>query len=524
MSIIRLAATAILRNDKMYAKVNSLGLFGLNAFPVDVEIETSKGTPSFDIIGLADTAIKESRERIRSALRASLISFPLNRIIVNLAPADTKKTGSIHDLAIFTALLCVTGNVPTDISRSAFIGEVSLNGDVRGVNGVLPMVLLAQREGFDEVFVPEINAYEASVVEGIRVYGVKNTAELITHFDGSKPLKPQDKYSVRDEQRFEQVDFSEVKGQLQAKKALEVAAAGGHNVLMIGAPGSGKSMMAKRITTILPAMTFEESIETTNVHSICGILDPDTPLVTRRPFRSPHHTISSAGLSGGGSIPHPGEISLAHNGVLFLDELAEFARPSLEILRQPLEDKRVTISRASGTVTYPCSFMLIGAMNPCPCGYFGSPNHECRCTQKQVSAYLAKISGPMLDRFDIHCRINPVDFESISSKTSEESSAAIRERVQRARELQLARYKGTGITCNAAIGDNIINEICPLTDTAKDTLKNVFDKMGLSARGYNRILKLSRTIADMAGSEVIDKLHISQAVQFRTLDRQFWGK
>lgn len=508
----------------MYAKVNSLGLFGLNAFPVDVEIETSKGTPSFDIIGLADTAIKESRERIRSALRASLISFPLNKIIVNLAPADTKKTGSIHDLAIFTALLCVTGNVPADISKSAFIGEVSLNGDVRGVNGVLPMVLLAKKEGFSEVFVPEINAYEASVVEGIKVYGAKNTAELIKHFDGSEPLTPQDKYIVREEQRFDTVDFADVKGQHQAKKALEIAAAGGHNLLMIGAPGSGKSMMAKRITTILPAMTFEESIETTNVHSICGILDPDTPLVTSRPFRSPHHTISSAGLSGGGSIPHPGEISLAHNGVLFLDELAEFARPTLEILRQPLEDKKVTISRASGTVTYPCSFMLIGAMNPCPCGYFGSPNHECRCTKPQVAAYLAKISGPMLDRFDIHCRINPVDFESMSSKSKEESSAAIRERVQKAREIQNLRYKGTGITCNAAISDSLISEVCPMTDAARETLKNVFDKMGLSARGYNRILKLSRTIADMTGEEVIDKQHIAQAVQFRTLDRQFWGK
>lgn len=508
----------------MYAKVNSLGLFGLNAFPVDVEIETSKGTPSFDIIGLADTVIRESRERIKAALRASYINFPLSRIIVNLAPADTKKTGSAHDLAIFTALLCITGNITADISRAAFIGEVSLNGDLRGVNGVLPMVLLAKKEGFTQVFVPEINAYEASVVEGIKVYGVKNTADLIKHFDGSAPIAPQPAYKVREAERFDEVDFSEVKGQRTVKKALEIAAAGGHNVLMIGAPGSGKSMMAKRINTILPGMTFEESIETTNVHSICGILDPDTPLVTKRPFRSPHHTISSVGLSGGGSVPHPGEISLAHNGVLFLDELAEFARPTLEVLRQPLEDKKITISRESGTVTYPCSFMLIAAMNPCPCGYFGHPNHECRCTKNQVTAYLSRISGPMLDRFDIHCRINPVDFESMSSTAKEESSAEIRERVLKAREIQTARFKGTGITCNAGISDGIIAEVCPLTDSAKDTLKNVFDKMGLSARGYNRILKLSRTIADMSGAEVIDKQHIAGAVQFRTLDRQFWGR
>lgn len=508
----------------MYAKVNSLGLFGLNAFPVDVEIETSRGTPSFDIIGLADTVIRESRERIRAALRASYISFPLSRIIVNLAPADTKKTGSAHDLAIFTALLCITGNITADISKSAFIGEVSLNGDLRGVNGVLPMVLLAKKEGFEQVFVPEINAYEASVVEGIRVYGVRNTADLIKHLDGSAPIAPQPAYKVREAERFDTVDFSEVKGQKTVKKALEIAAAGGHNVLMIGAPGSGKSMMAKRITTILPGMTFEESVETTNVHSICGILDPDTPLVTKRPFRSPHHTISSVGLSGGGSVPHPGEISLAHNGVLFLDELAEFSRPTLEVLRQPLEDKKITISRESGTVTYPCSFMLIAAMNPCPCGYFGHPSHECRCTKNQVTAYLSRISGPMLDRFDIHCRINPVDFESMSSAAKEESSAAIRERVLKAREIQTARFKGTGITCNAGISDGLIAEVCPLTDSAKDTLKNVFDKMGLSARGYNRILKLSRTIADMSGAEVIDKQHIAGAVQFRTLDRQFWGR
>ena len=508
----------------MYAKVNSLGLFGLNAFPVDVEIETSKGTPSFDIIGLADIVVKESRERIRAALRASYINFPLAKIVVNLAPADTKKTGSAHDLAIFVALLCVTGNVTADISDTAFVGEVSLNGDLRGINGVLPMVLMAKKAGFKKVFVPSINAYEASVVEGVEIYGVKNTADLIKHFEGSCTIVPEKVYEVRAEEYFDRLDFADVKGQPMAKKALEIAAAGGHNVLMIGAPGSGKSMLAKRITTILPAMTFDESIETTNIHSICGQLDPDKPLVTRRPFRSPHHTISSAGLSGGGTIPHPGEISLAHNGVLFLDELAEFSRNTLEILRQPLEDKKVTISRASGTVTYPCTFMLIAAMNPCPCGYYGNPNHECRCTKNQVTSYLSRISGPMLDRFDIHCRINPVDFSSISSDRKEESSEKIRERVQRAREIQNERFKGTGTTCNAGIEDSILNEVCPLTDEAKDTLRNVFDSMGLSARGYSRILKLSRTIADMSAEEVIGKLHIAQAVQFRTLDRQFWGK
>ena len=508
----------------MYAKVNSLGLFGLNAFPVVVEIDTSKGTPSFEIIGLADIVVKESRERIRAALRASYINFPIARVIVNLAPADTKKTGSAHDLAIFAALLSVTGNISSDISDAAFIGEVSLNGDLRGVNGVLPMVLVAKKSGFKRVFVPEINAYEASVVEGIEVYGISNTAQLIKHFEGSDPIAPKKTYEVRDEERFDALDFADVKGQQMAKKALEIAAAGSHNVLMIGAPGSGKSMLAKRINTILPAMTFEESIETTNIHSICGLLNPDMPLVTRRPFRSPHHTISSAGLSGGGSVPHPGEISLANNGVLFLDELAEFSRGTLEILRQPLEDKKVTISRASGTVTYPCSFMLIAAMNPCPCGYYGNPNHECRCTKNQVTGYLSKISGPMLDRFDIHCRINPVDFNSISSAKKEESSAEIRERVQRAREIQNKRYKGTGITCNAGIEDSIINEVCVLTETAKDTLRDVFGKMGLSARGYNRILKLARTIADMEGADIIDRQHISKAVQFRSLDRQFWGK
>ncbi len=507
----------------MYAKVNSLGLFGLNAFAVDVEIELSKGTPAFDIIGLADTAVKESRERIRSALRENGIEFPLSRVIVNLAPADTKKSGSVHDLAVFVAMLKVMGRLDADISRAAFIGEVSLNGDIRPVNGVLPMTLLAVKAGFESVYVPAENAYEASVAEGITVYGVENTKHLIKHFEREAAILPQKRYEAAAEESFDTADFADVKGQHAAKKALEYAAAGGHHVLMIGSPGSGKSMLAKRIASILPEMTFEESIETTNIHSICGLVSREAPLITRRPFRAPHHTISAAGLAGGGTVPRPGEISLAHNGLLFLDELAEFDRRTLEILRQPLEDKRVTISRAAGTVSYPCRFMLVAAMNPCPCGYYGHPTRKCICSPKQVAAYLSKISGPLLDRFDIHIEVPPVEFDSISSAEKEESSAKIRERVMAAREIQNKRFRGTGISCNAGITSELLSDVCVMTDRARETLRNVFEKMGLSARAYDRILKVARTIADMNGSEVIDKAHIAQAVQFRSLDRKYWA-
>lgn len=507
----------------MFAKINSLGLFGLNAFPVDVEIELSKGMPSFDIVGLADIVVRESRERIRAALRSCDIAFPLAKVMVNLAPADTKKTGSITDLAITVALLKITGQIDDDLSTSSFIGEVSLNGAVRGINGVLPMILLAKKEGMKNVFVPLENAHEASVVDGMNVYGVESVCVLIEHFAGSEKILPQGKYIIEKSENFDNLDFADVKGQQTAKKALEIAAAGGHNALLIGAPGSGKSMLAKRMSSILPAMTFKESIETTNIHSISGLLDKNTPLVTVRPFRSPHHTISPAGLAGGGGIPRPGEISLAHNGLLFLDELAEFARTTLEILRQPLEDQKVTISRASGTVSYPCSNMLIAAMNPCPCGYYGHPTRPCICSPKQVASYLSKISGPMLDRFDLHVEVAPVEFENISSKEKEESSAIIRERVQAAREIQIARYKGTGITCNARITSDILHDVCPMNDDAIAMLKIVFEKMGLSARAYDRILKVSRTIADMAGQEVIRKSDIAQAVQYRSLDRKYWS-
>ena len=508
----------------MFAKINSLGLLGLNSFSVTVEVEASKGLPAFDIVGLADVSVRESRERIKSALRSSGITFPSSKVMINLAPADIRKSGSGFDLAIAVALLRVSGLVSDEqLESSAMIGEVSLGGEIRSIHGVLPMTLMAQRSGISEIYVPKDNVLEASVVEGIKVYGVGSLEELVQHFKQRAPIEPEPTYKPPAESFFGKLDFADVKGQAAAKKALEVAAAGGHNALMIGSPGSGKSMLSKRMPSILPAMTFEESIETTNIHSVAGLLDKEHPLVTVRPFRSPHHTVSAAGLAGGGSIPKPGEISLAHNGLLFLDELAEFSRPALEILRQPLEDQKVTISRVSGSITYPSSFMLIGAMNPCPCGYYGHPTRKCICSQKQVAAYLSKISGPLLDRFDIHLEVAPVEYADLSSAAKEEPSEAIRERVQKARDIQNERFKGTGISCNARMTSDILHECCPLTDDASSLLENVFEKLGLSARAYDKILKVARTAADMDRSEKIGKKHIALAVQYRSLDRKYWA-
>lgn len=506
----------------MVSKIYSAGLYGMNAYTVEVEADFAKGMPRFDIVGLPDTAVKESRDRVCSAMKNCGYEFPLGKITVNLAPADIKKSGPIYDLAILICLLKMSQQLNCNTDSSIFLGELSLNGDVRPANGVLPMVIHAKESGFKAVFVPYENALEASVVSGINIYSIKNVTELTDFLCGARELKPVDEFNSLAKDDIFVPDFAEVKGQLGARRALEIAAAGGHNALLIGSPGSGKSMLAKRIPSILPDMTFEESIQTTKIHSIAGMLPKDSPLITVRPFRAPHHTISPAGLSGGGTIPHPGEISLAHNGVLFLDELPEFSRAAMEILRQPIEDGIVTISRVSGTLSYPCSIMLIAAMNPCPCGYFGHPTRPCTCSPNKVNHYLSRVSGPLLDRLDLHIDAMPVEFDSLASSDKSESSTEIKIRVDKARKIQNERFANTPITCNARITPARLHEDCPVSDNGKKLLQNAFDKMGLSARAFDRILKVSRTIADLDNQEVIQSKHIAEAIQYRSLDRKYW--
>ena len=508
----------------MVKRIKSMGIYGMNAFAVDVETDISKGMPTFDIVGMPDTSIKESRGRVRSAIMNCGFEFPLRHIVVNLAPADIKKAGSIYDLPILSSILNASGTLKCDISDSAFIGELSLSGDVRPVNGVLPMAIKARECGIKKFFVPAENASEGAVFAGIEIYPVSHVTELIKHLRQGSLISPAPHQKPSAEALIYNFDISDVKGQFTAKRALEIAACGGHNMLMIGSPGTGKSMLAKRLPTILPDMTFNEMIETTKIHSIAGILPADSPLVTHRPFRAPHHTVSSVGLSGGGTIPHPGEISIAHNGVLFLDELPEFNKNAMEILRQPLEDGSVTISRANATLTYPCSIMLIAAMNPCPCGYFGHPTIECTCSKQAVSKYLSKISGPLLDRLDLHIEVPPVDFDSLASGKRSESSAEVKKRVDRVRAIQNERFKNTSITCNARITPAATDKFCPMDDGAKAVMQRSFDSLGLSARAYDKILKVSRTIADMESSEVIKTKHILEAIRYRSLDRKYWKR
>ena len=501
----------------MICSVRTLGISGIEGSMVTAECYISNGLPGFDIVGLPDAAVKEARERVRAAAKNSGFTFPVGRITVNLAPANTKKAGSHYDLPILIGILAASGGVRRPKSSSAFIGEVSLDGTLRPVSGVLPMALAAKREGIKALFVPADNAAEATLARGPAVFPVRNVRELAQGLNGEIQLQEQMPW-MPEQTDVETLDFKDVVGQENVKRALEVAAAGSHNVLLIGPPGSGKSMLSKRLPSILPDMSREEALNVSQIYSVMGLLTSKRPLVNNRPFRSPHHTISNAGLVGGGANPRPGEISMAHQGVLFLDELPEFRKDTLDLMRQPLEDGRVTISRASGAVTYPAEFMMVCAMNPCKCGWYGDPSGRCNCSSWSVENYRSRISGPLLDRIDIIVEVPAVHFEDLRRRAEAEPSADVKKRVDAARSVQRKRFENNGSMCNARMGPEEMRRYCALSDDCAALMKQAFDNMGLTARSYDRILKVARTVADLDGSETIQMQHLAEAIQYRAVD------
>lgn len=501
----------------MLAKITSCALVGLQGVLIDVEVDVHPGQVGIiDIVGLPDAAVQESRQRVRSAIHNSNLSFPQKRVTINLAPADLHKEGPTYDLPIAVGILAGANQVPTDLGKSMFLGELSLDGSVRHANGILSMAATAREQGIETLYVPEADAPEAALVPDVTVMPVQNLGQLVMHLNNLLPIQPfVQETPIEDDDPTYANDLAEIRGQEHVKRALEVAAAGGHCMLMVGPPGSGKTLLARSAPSILPRMSVDEALEVTKIYSVAGMLPPGRPLMRTRPFRSPHHTISQAGLVGGGHFPRPGEISLAHRGVLFLDELPEFGMRTLEVLRQPLEDKIVTISRSSGSLTFPANFMLLAAMNPCPCGYFGDPTRECTCSRGLVESYQKRISGPMMDRIDIHIAVPRVDYEKLSGNTLGEPSASVRQRVEAARARQSARFAGTSLHTNADMGPAEVRQFCELDQAGRNLIKAAMRQLGLSARAYHRVLKLARSIADLAGSEQIEVQHVAEALQYR---------
>ena len=499
----------------MFCKVRSLGLHGVTGYEVMAECDLSNGLPAFDVVGLPDAAVKEARDRVRSAVKNCGFRFPVSRITVNLAPADRRKAGTVYDLPMLVGILAAGGQLPPPDPRAAFVGELSLAGALRPVTGMLPMALAARRAGISALYVPADSAAEATLAGSLTVYPVESVGQLVAHLTGEAPISPAVAW-VPPAHTAGGPDFADVKGQDQVKRALEIAAAGGHNIAMIGPPGSGKSMLARRLPSILPDLSEREALEATEIHSVMGLTSREEPMVVRRPFRAPHHSISSTGMAGGGSpVPRPGEISLAHNGVLFLDELPEFHKDVLECLRQPLEEGKVQISRAAASEVFPSRFMLVCAMNPCKCGWYGHPGGRCRCSEGEVKKYLGKLSGPLLDRIDLYVEVPALEFDELSRKPKAESSAQIKERVDAARAVQAGRFGAAGPDCNAHMGPRELQEFCPLDSACQAVMKGAFDRMGLTARSYDRILRVARTIADLEGSDEIQVLHLAEAIQYR---------